>query len=320
MRSPRDLRKTFRQFPDSDMPLTLTEKIARGLLGTVLSPAYWLLAHRYHTPGLWVHRKSARLALRLLTKPDASISTGWLYFLLFMPMDSTRYFEFDFAWRALAQVPVQHYLDVSSPRLFPLLFLRERHEVTADLLNPDQGDLAITANFVRAANLTARCRLHNYFIQTSLFEPEAFNAITSISVVEHIPEDNCAIKKMWELLSPSGRLLLSVPCAAEAEEQYININPYHLLTPDLDGFVFLQHLYDETLLQERIFDVTGPPTRFAIYGEKRSGFLRGNLDRKASPRYPFWCEPYTMGKEFCYFNSLSDLPGEAVIAMEFIKR
>lgn len=320
MSDARDLRKTFRQFPKPDVYLTLTEKIARGLLGTVLSPSYWLLAHRYHTPGLWLHQNCARLMLQLLLRRDASISNGWLYFLLFMPMDSTRYFEFDFAWHSLSQVSIQRYLDVSSPRLFPLLLLSERRELKADLLNPDQSDLAITESIVRAADLADQCGLHNCLIQASPFGSETFDAITSISVVEHIPEDHRAINKMWELLRPGGKLLLSVPCAAEAEEQHINVNPYQLLTPDPDGYVFLQYVYDETLLRERIFDVTGSPARFAIYGEKRAGFLRRNLDSKASPRYPFWREPYIMGREFCFFDSLTDLPGEAVIAMEFIKR
>lgn len=288
-------------------------------MGVVLSPLYWLLAHRYHTPGLGLHQNCARFVLRLLSKPPDSISNGWLYYLLFMPMDSTRYFEFDFVWRALSQISFQRYLDVSSPRLFPLLLLSERRGLKADLLNPDQSDLGITANFARAAGLTDRCRLHNSLIQMAPFVSETFDAITSISVIEHIPQDTLAIKKMWELLSPGGRFLLSVPCAAEAEEQYINVNPYHLLNPDPNGFVFLQYLYDETLLQERIFDMTGPPARFRIYGEKRAGFLRRNLDAKASPRYPFWSEPYTTGKEFRYFSSLGDLPGEAVIAMEFVK-
>lgn len=320
MSDTRNLRRIFRQFPEPSVPLTLTEKTTRGLLGIVLSPLYWLLAHRYHTPGLWLHQKSVRLMLQLLPKAGTSISNGWLYFLLFMPMDSTRYFEFDFAWRALAQIHIQSYLDVSSPRLFPLLLLNERPELRADLLNPDQSDLAVTANFISAANLTERSGLHNCLIQTSPFLPETFDVITSISVVEHIPEDNHAIMKMWKLLRPGGKLILSVPCAAEAEEQYININPYQLLSLNPNGFVFLQYLYDKRLLQEKIFSVTGPPNRFAIYGEKHAGFLRRNLDSKASPRYPFWREPYIMGKEFCYFDSITDLPGEAVIAMEFIKR
>ena len=125
---------------------------------------------------------------------------------------------------------------------------------------------------------------------------------------------------MWNLLKAKGRLLLTLPCAAQSSEQYIDRNEYGLLTSDEEGYFFFQRLYDQKLLEERIFSITGGPRRQVIYGEKFPGTLRKNLDRKmGDPSYPHWREPYMMGQDFCYFKDLSELPGEGVIGLEFEK-
>jgi SAM-dependent methyltransferase len=316
----RNLKQTYLCLPTAPSR-TLAQKLQWALVGAILSPVYWLLAHRYRAPGLQLRRESTRLGLRLLYTHKAPISYGLIYTFFFWPMDSTRYFEFDFMWRTLSKSSIRRYLDVSSPRLFPLILLRNRRELKADLVNPDTRDLALTANLVKASGLEQRCQLHNCLIEAAPFDPESFDVITSISVVEHIPQDKQAVQKMWDYLTPGGRLLLSVPCAAEASIQYINVNHYGLLAPDKNGYVFLQHIYDQALLKERIFSVTGPPVRFSIYGEKQPGTLRANLDRKGADRnYPYWREPYMMGQTFCYFDSVADLPGEGVIGMEFEKK
>ncbi len=173
---------------------------------------------------------------------------------------------------------------------------------------------------VQALSLENRCSLRGCLISAASIEPESFDVVTSISVVEHIPQDAQAIQKMWDLLKPGGRLLLTLPCAAEASEQYIDRNEYGLLTPDEEGYFFFQRLYDQRLLEERVFSIIGQPRHRVIYGEMSPGALRKNLDRKLEdPYYPYWREPYMMGQQFCYFRDLSELPGEGVIALEFEK-
>jgi len=236
-------------------------------------------------------------------------------------MHSTRYFEFDFMWRSLADVPIQNYLDVSSPRLFPILLLSKRLEMAAELVNPDKKDLQETARFIRACNLDTRCHLRDSPAENAPFAPQSFDAITTISVVEHIPRDRDAVVKMWELLKAGGRLLLSVPCAAVAEEQFLDVDHFGLQTPDENGFFFHEHIYDQSLLEERFYSVMGSPARFAIYGETKAGSLLEGLLKYWSGRgYPLWKEPFAMAQEFRRYESLSDLPGEGVIAMEFIKK
>jgi ubiquinone/menaquinone biosynthesis C-methylase UbiE len=312
-------KKTFIIAPNR-ATLTKAQIIKLALTGGVLSPIYWLLSYYYHVPGLQLRVKCSRLALQLLLNRKAPISYYTIYSFLFCPMDSVRYFEFDFMWRALDNVPIQHYLDVSSPRLFFTLLLLQRRTLSAELLNPDIKDLTLTEDLIKSSGLSNQCHFHSCLIGEAPFAPESFDAITSISVIEHIPQDTQAIQKMWALLKRGGRLLLSVPCSAETSEEYINQNPYGLIEPDKDGFIFFQRFYDLQLLQERIFSITGQPYRKIIYGEKKAGSIINNARQKrADPKYPSWREPYMMGQEYGYFKSVADLPGQGVIAMEFIK-
>jgi SAM-dependent methyltransferase len=294
--------------------------VKRALMGCGLSPAYWVMAHACGVPGLQFHRFCTTLGLRLLFQPSG-LSMRMIYRMMFAPMDSVRYFEFGFMWRAMKSSRFAgRYLDVSSARFFPIILLDRNRAVTAELVNPDNKDIEITRKLVERLKLTTRCQLHNCPIEEAPFAPESFDTITSISVVEHIPGDTRAVRKMWEVLKPGGTLLLSVPCAAKASEEYVDFNEYGLLAPDETGFVLGQRFYDEESLQERIFCITGEPVRYAVYGEKEPGFLFRNREKKCSDcTYPFWREPYMMGQECRYFNSVSHLPGWGVIAMQFAK-
>jgi SAM-dependent methyltransferase len=316
------LPKAHLRVPPPQPPLPPWRKLARYTWGAALAPLYWLLAHRFRTPGLGLQRRCFWLGLRLFARQRTRHASGWAYELMFRPMDSTRYFELDFAWQALADQPLQRYLDVSSPRLFPVLLLDHQPGLRADLVNPDANDLYPTSVLVEASGVGARCRLHPSLIEAVPFAPASFDAITSISVIEHIPDDTRALRRMWDLLQPGGLLVISVPCAAEASEQYLDHNEYGLLAPDAAGFVFYQRFYSPALLAERILSVTGAPRRQAVYGEKRPGLQQAAAYAKRaslSTHFPVWREPYVMGRDFARFPSLEALPGEGVISLEFVK-
>jgi len=294
--------------------------LRNAIVGSILSPTYLLLALLYHGPGIRFRLQCALLGFRLLFKRKTAFSYTDIYRLLLWPMDSTRYFEFDFIWNSLSNSAIRCYLDVSSPRLFPILLLSKRAEMNAELVNPDKKDLQETAALVQACGLDSRCQLRDVSIEDAPFASRSFDVITSISVVEHIPEDKTAVRKMWELLRPGGRLLLSVPCAAVAEEQHLDIDHFGLHAPSENGFFFHQYIYDQSLLVERFYDVLGAPVHVAIYGEKKAGTLLSGLIKKWSGQtYPLWREPYAMAREFRRYESISDLPGEGVIMMEFVK-
>ena len=312
---------TYIRVPLDQPQPTRCQKTKRYLMGSVLVPMHWLWAHRYHTPGLGFHWLCARFGLRLLF-PKTPLSRGWAFTLGFMPMDSTRYFEFDALWRFLPSAPAGHYLDISSPRMFPLIILQRNRAARAELINPDRSDMGLTAQLVKASGLDGRCRLHNLRIDDASFELASFDLITSISVVEHIPDDIAAINKMWGLLKPGGRLLLTAPCRAKAAEQFINYNEYGLYEADESGFVFWQRYYDEAALQERILSVTTAPHHQLVYGEKIPGSFQQNAQVKRNnyfTTYPFWREPTMMGQAYRCYDRIADLPGEGVVALELIK-
>jgi predicted SAM-dependent methyltransferase len=284
-------------------------------------PIYWYRAHRHHVPGLDIQALIYRLGLRLMIRGKFGIVLSQK--LLSSPMDSVRYFEFDFFRRGvLNQSNLKNYLDISSPRLFPALVLQDFPQTKMTLVNPDIKDLEITKELFSACRLDSRCRFLNDPISHLHLIGQSFDMITSMSVIEHIPggKDVSALKKMWSLLQPNGRLLISVPCAQTAFEEYIDYNEYGLLKPDEDSYVLGQRFYDRMLLQDRFWNITGTPSHMAVYGEKQEGvFFRNRQERLTSDDYPFWWEPYFMGLNYQKYDSIDDLPGIGVVAMEFVK-
>jgi SAM-dependent methyltransferase len=306
-----------------EVPLSIKCGIARKiwhrLVGIILLPGYLFAAWLLKTPGIALHLKCVFLAIRLFALGRISLRT--FDSLLLCPMDSTRYFEFHEVLKTLAHVPFKNYLDVSSPRLVPLMLLRQNTNSTAELLNPDSADLQETKNFATALGLQNRCNFVNSTIATTVYPAETFDLITCISVLEHIPSDKEAVEKMWSLLRPGGRLVITLPCMAHPMEQYISSYDYGVLSPGIDGYTFWQRYYDEERLHSIIFGVTGAPAKMIVYGEKQNGlfFRNTSMKRLMGPLYPFWRESYMMAAEYRYFNKISELPGEGVVMLEFVK-
>lgn len=290
-------------------------------LKRMISPCwFWFISHFLQTPGLFIHWYVVQLAMKLWLQ--SRLQGEFRNKILAYPMDSVRYFEFDFIWKSITKKPLGVYLDLSSPRLFPALLLEKMPDAVAFLVNPNGNDLQMTHNLISTLRLDDRCTFIQTVVENLDFPDEKFETITSISVIEHIPDngDLQAVTKLWKMLRFGGRLFLTVPCASEATIEYIDFNEYGLLVPDKDNYVFGQRFYNEEVLNERIFVVTGQPIRFAIYGEKQPGVFFKNREQKLSnPFYPYWREPYMMGKDYCFFQSITDLPGWGVIAMEFQK-
>ena len=287
----------------------------------VLSISHWVAALAISTPGVVFHLYSASLGLYLLV--SSRLDKKFIGTMILFPMDSVRYFEFDFLWKSIVKRrTLGDYLDVSSPRLFSLRALKRRRFKSAVLVNPVVDDLRTTERLINACGLSRRCEFHNCVLENLESAPSSFDTIVCISVVEHIPGegDRDAVQKMWELLRPGGMLLLSVPCCKDPFEEYIDFNEYGLLTADDEGFVFGQRFYNQETLEERVYCITGRPSRFGVYGEIEKGAFELNRAQKLSGSgYPYWREPYMMGEEYNCFGSIRELPGWGVTAMEFVK-
>lgn len=313
-------KKTYTRVPPR-IHRSFFDKAARALVGSFLFPFYSRLARRRGQPGTEFGAESAALAAKTLFMRGREVPLIQLYEMVFWPIESTRYFEFSAAWQLLSGFTIRRFLDVSSPRVFPLSLARSRPEATGEILNPDPADLRITASLMKAAGLDSRCHVSNTLIENASFAPESFDVITSLSVMEHIPDNEAAVRRIWGLLRSGGRFVLSVPCMASAEEQYLDVDHFGLQKPDANGFYFLQYVYDRALLEERFFSVLGPPSQTIIFGERRRGSLREGLLKKWSgDKYPRWREPYTMWHDFQRYDSIAELPGEGVIIMGFDRR
>jgi SAM-dependent methyltransferase len=306
-----------------EVPLSMRCRGLRSLLmrlaGTILCPAHWLAALFAGGPGLFFHSRCAGLGLiSLVTR---RLKRGH-YSLMFFPMDSTRYFEFDVSWDRLCRLPFTRYLDVSSPRLLPFMLMRSNRQATAEIINPDERDIRDTEKFYQAFGVGERCRFGASTVEQASFESSSFDLITCLSVLEHIPADGEAVERMWSLLRTGGRLVLTLPCMSKPLEQYISYNQYGVLQPGSDGYTFWQRYYDEERLRERIYRVTGPPEHRVIFGENTNGlfFRNATMKRVLGGRYPFWREPYMMATEYRPYASLEGLPGEGVVYLEFLKK
>lgn len=312
-----DLPKVYLRFPQPYKRISRVNRLAHTLASLVLFPIYWIISYFVRTPGLEFRALCALNGMRLIWREFDLVRA---YVLIVAPLDSVRYFEFDFMWNRIKEIKINSYLDVSSPRMLPLMVTKREKNLVANLINPDRNDLPATISLAKSLSIENRCSFHNCLIQDAPLQPDSFDLITSMSVIEHIVDDKGAIQKMWNLLKPGGVLLISLPCAALAYEEYTNLNDYKLIETDDSGFVFWQRYYDQKLIEQRIYSITGQPHRFKIYAEKKAGIYNRNVTEKRSdPYYPYWREPLMMGTQFEFRDRLADLPGMGVIAMEFVK-
>lgn len=273
------------------------------------------------TPGVSSHWLAYRFALNLLAK--GSLHKDLLFSLLFLPVDSIRYYEFAFLQEVLAKTTFKStYLDVSSPRLVAARILNAHRNLPAIMVNPDSNDSAKTQALLKLLRLDSHCTFHTGFLDGMDLPSNSCNLITSISVLEHIPDegDTELVQTLWQLLSTGGRLLISVPAAREPFEEFVNYDEYGLGKRDSIGYLFGQRFYDETLLAQRIFSITGPPRKMAVAGEKSAGFSDENRRLKLqSGNYPFWKEPLIARQHYRWFPDIDSLPGQGVVVMEFVK-
>jgi len=290
---------------------------ANALASVILVPSYALAATAIGTPGMRFHLEAVSTAMRLVTHGNGLVAQAGR--LALYPMDSTRYFEFDWVWSRLQRLSgVRTYLDISSPRLLPLSYVRRSDVERAWLVNPDSSDLETTRRWADALSLTGRCSFSDEPIESSRLDEGRFDAITSISVFEHIVNEGPALARVRSLLAPGGTLLLTLPCTAAGYDQFRDYDEYNLAKPDAQGRYFFQRLYDTSSLRDRVFSILGEPRQMTVYGESEPGYFGRNAQQKMKGLpYPFWREGYMMGRHFRTYPSIDALPGEGVAALEF---
>lgn len=291
-----------------------------SLRRALLVPVNLLRAAAAATPGVRFHFALMGHALRGLF---GHLTLAEAHELIVRPMDSVRYFEFEFLWQATgSRGSMGDYLDVSSPRLFSLRVLLSGKAPRAVIANPDIADLSITKRLFNNAGVSPLCEFRSSLVSELAKAGESFDTISCISVLEHIPpaQTRNALADLWHMLKPGGKLLLTLPCAKEAFDEYVNFNEYGLLSADDKGFVFGQRFFNDELLRSEIFAIAGAPSRMAIFGEVAGGESFANRKEKLeNPNYPYWREPLFVAESYQLYAQIGDLPGLGVVGLEFVK-
>ena len=178
------------------------------------------------------------------------------YGLSINPVSCVRYFEFDFARRMLPRNLKGRCLDVSSPRLFSAYMLAQNPDLQMDIINPDTSDLEETGDLLRSLGISSeRYGLHNIYADKLPWEDRAFDYIWSISVIEHIPEqqDIITLKEIERVLKFNGLLLLTFPVAGKSQDEFREEDVYGLNKVQKDEErVFFQRWYDDSMQRDRI--------------------------------------------------------------------
>jgi len=134
-----------------------------------------------------------------------------------VPLDPSRYLELPETMRELAAQPGERVLDLASPKLLAVVLARERVEVVSvDQLESEvESWRKLTAGRPGPAFQVADGRALPY-------EDASFDHVYSVSVLEHIPEpgDEQALGELARVTKPGGRVVVTLPHAAEYREDW----------------------------------------------------------------------------------------------------
>lgn len=209
---------------------------------------------------------------------------------LLTPVSCVRYFEFDFAAEGFRDRNggTPRVLDVSSPRLFPF-WLAERVGAQVTMINPDDVDRRVSREQSAYVEGPAIAFVDDYDGTTLPFPDASFDAVTSISVIEHIggQGDVDLLCEMVRVTRPGGTIVLTFPVAGHFESDYRDTRFYPTQQIDPErGAYFFQYFYDLEQIEARFLSwlpvreerrryfLEDPPGWFAEYEETwiRTGY------------------------------------------------
>ncbi len=260
------------------------------------------------------------LSFKFLVKGDFSRFIT----LLANPVSIVRYFEFPFALAAINCKLGNLCLDVSSPRLFLLYLLHKYPDLYLEIVNPDINDLNETAVYLKALGNSVSVNLSSHDVIKLPYPDNYFDAITSISVIEHISDmgDSLAMKEMWRVLKPGGKLVITVPCSKYHYEEWRDEDVYGLGNQPKNNKYFFQRFYDTNTIKCRLYDSIGiEPSVIEIFGEKQPGkfieyekrWLKFGIEETIK-------DPWYIVKDYKYFTAIDVLPGIGVCGLVFEKK
>ncbi len=260
-----------------------------------------------------------RLGLELLWRGDRDAGIVSLL----TPVKIVRYFEFDFARRALAWDTCKQVLDVSSPRLFTLWLANKYPNLLVHHVNPDKADTTATETHLGTRLDRGNILVTNEDATALTFRADSFDAILSLSVIEHIPDDGdmAALKEMWRVLRPGGRLILTVPFLPKYWDEYFSFDQWGLCTRTTEGLFFASRYYDEATIESRINKSLGAqPEKMEIFGERQRDTFFHYREAEWKRGLPESVkDPFYIATRYRRYSMLDAVPGLAVVGLSFRK-
>jgi SAM-dependent methyltransferase len=244
--------------------------------------------------------------------------------LLLNPVSSVRYFEFDFSDRNL---PIGedclNVLDISSPWLFGF-YSSERRQLHYHYINADRREVAQVSELKPFLRTQGQYECSIVDATAMPFADASFDAVVSISVIEHLPSngDTRAVKEIWRVLRPGGRLILTFPVSRSYEEEYRSRDEYQIGIPNEKGRYFFQRYYDESAVRTRLLDPLPGFTMVAMefYGEREEGFFRAYEKRWLSDGLKETIkDPYLMARNMKHYREFDALPGIGIAGVSIVK-
>ena len=240
--------------------------------------------------------------------------------LLLSPVNIVRYWEFPFALDRLPSTATA-FLDVGSPRLLSLYVASKRPASRLRVINPDLRDIEQTAALATTLGLK-NIEIDSTFVTALRGDARLYDAIWSISVIEHIPGDGDseAMGLMYAALAPGGRLLVTVPADRLAWDEFRDVDMYGLGLPQESGGYFFQRWYDEAVLWARLIEPIRPD-RVSVewFGERVAGrFAAYERDWIQRGHRRTVSDPVEIAKWYRSYSSWAKMPGQGVcgIAIE----
>lgn len=241
--------------------------------------------------------------------------------LLLTPVNSVRYWEFDFADRHLPRVG-DVALDVSSPRILSMYFAHRARFARISVINPDRQDVHETERIARICGFGRIVTIEGDAASLDA-DPGRYAAAWSISVIEHIDGDRGdtdAVMAMFRALKPGGTLVLTFPVDREYRLEHRAADVYGLgRAATDDGSYFFQRWYDMKAIQSRIIDPLGiEPISLEWFGEIHPGAFRsyeqGWLQRG---HHVTVSDPNFISTQFRRYDRWEELPGMGVCGLAF---
>jgi len=278
---------------------------------------FWYRTDNSNLPGKAFAEFGFMLGRKLLLKGNFSPK------LLLNPVSIVRYFEFDYVNRNLQTVAGSRILDVSSPYLFGFY---QSTKIDSDYYytNPDLRDLNNVISLSKKIKFKANYIADKIDALNLPFPNNYFDAVLSISVIEHINDegDSLAMKEIWRVLKPGGKLILTFPVKKVYATEYRDKDEYNLNVEKKSGKYFFQRIYDEQKIEERLLSSIN---NYEIISKKVFGVTEKNFYSNYKERwmkYSYWetvKDPYYISKKFSYFPEIENLEDIGVLGLTIKK-